>query len=68
MKKTIVIEGMMCQNCVKHVQKAIDSVEGVSGTVSLESNSATITYQDESVISLVKDAIKEAGYPVIGEK
>ena len=68
MKKTIVIEGMMCQNCVKHVQKAIDSVKGVSGTVHLDSNSATLTYQDQSVISLVKEAIKEAGYQVIGEK
>ena len=68
MEKTIVIEGMMCQNCVKHVQKAIDSVKGVSGTVHLDSNSATLTYQDQSVISLVKEAIKEAGYQVIGEK
>ena len=27
MKKTVRIEGMMCQNCVKHVRKALEALE-----------------------------------------
>ena len=29
MTKTLSVEGMMCQNCVKHVTKALAAVEGV---------------------------------------
>ena len=30
MKKTLKIEGMMCEHCEMHVKKALDSIEGVS--------------------------------------
>ena len=33
MKRTIDIEGMMCQHCVAHVKKALDNLEGVSADV-----------------------------------
>ena len=37
MTKELHIEGMMCQNCVKHVTKALESIDGVSEVnVSLE--------------------------------
>ena len=43
MEKTLQIEGMMCQHCVMHVQKALAAVPGVEKTgVSLEEKSAKV--------------------------
>lgn len=43
MKKELMIEGMMCQNCVKHVTNALTGIAGVSDVnVSLENKSAMI--------------------------
>ena len=61
MKKVIIIEGMMCQNCVKHVKKALEKLEGVSSVkVSLEDKSAEVegAAEDEAL----REAIAEAGY------
>lgn len=30
MKKELMIEGMMCQNCVKHVTHALDGIPGAA--------------------------------------
>lgn len=62
MTKTVTIEGMMCQNCVKHATKALNDLPGVTATVDLESKTATVTGEvsDEAI----KAAIAEAGYEV----
>lgn len=58
------IEGMTCQNCVKHVTKALQSVEGVSNIkVDLDSASATLT-ADFSLADKIKAAVEEEDYPV----
>ncbi|MDO4294203.1 MAG: heavy metal translocating P-type ATPase [Eubacteriales bacterium] len=67
MKKTIKIEGMMCQHCVKAVTKALEAVEGVSSvSVSLEDKQAVVegTAEDEALRAAVTDAgyeVKEIG-------
>ncbi|MBO5034566.1 MAG: heavy metal translocating P-type ATPase, partial [Oscillospiraceae bacterium] len=62
MTKTVTIEGMMCQNCVKHATKALNDLPGVTATVDLESKTAVVTGEvsDEAI----KAAIAEAGYEV----
>ena len=62
MTKTVTIEGMMCQNCVKHATKALNDLPGVTATVDLESKTAVVTGEvsDEAI----KAAIAEAGYQV----
>ena len=65
MKKTVKIEGMMCQHCVKAATKALEAVEGVTGvTVSLEEKQAVVegTASDEALTAAVVDA----GYEVTG--
>ena len=43
MKKELMIEGMMCQNCVKHVTHALEGISGASHVqVSLEDKKATV--------------------------
>lgn len=63
MKKTFVIEGMMCQNCVKHVQNALDKI-GVKATVSLDSHTATIEDAGNITDEAIRKAIVDAGYAV----
>lgn len=62
MTKTVIIEGMMCQNCVKHATNALNALPGVTATVDLESKSATVTGEvsDEAI----RKAIADAGYEV----
>lgn len=65
MKKTIHIEGMGCQNCVRHVKEALENLDGVdSAEVSLEKNSAVITLSKDISDEAIKSAIDEAGYDV----
>ena len=69
MKKVLDIEGMMCQHCVAHVNKALSGVEGVEAVeVSLENKNAAVTLAaDVSDEALVK-AVVDAGYEVKGVK
>jgi len=63
MKKTVKIEGMMCQMCVKHVKTALSALDP-NVEVSLENKCAAI---DEKVDdAAIAAAVKEAGYEVVG--
>ena len=63
MKKTVKIEGMMCQMCVKHVKAALSALDP-EVEVSLENKCATL---DASVdAAAIAAAVKEAGYEVVG--
>lgn len=64
--KTIFIEGMMCQHCVKHVQEALNAVPGVkSATVSLENNNAVVTAEDSVTDEALAKAVTDADYKVV---
>ncbi len=66
-KKTIGVEGMMCQHCVKHVHEALASVKGVeSVNVSLEEKNAVVECSENVSDETLTAAIKEAGYEVTG--
>lgn len=67
MKKTISIEGMVCGNCVKHVEEALHELSGVSGVdVSLENKNATVTVSEGVDNAVLEQAIVDAGYEVKG--
>jgi copper chaperone CopZ len=62
MKKTVKIEGMMCQMCVKHVKTALSALDP-NVEVSLENKCATL---DSGVSdAAIAAAVKEAGYEVV---
>ncbi len=66
MKKTLVIEGMMCNHCVMHVEKALKAVSGVeSVTVSLEDKTANVELTGETADDTFRSAIEEAGYQLV---
>ena len=67
MKKQLSVEGMMCQNCVKHVTKALTGVEGVSDVrVSLEEKKAFVEAAPSVSDAALKAAVEDAGYTVTG--
>lgn len=58
------IDGMMCPNCQRHVDKALNSIDGIKATVDLENNCAYIEGEADKQI-LIK-AVEDAGYQVKG--
>ena len=63
MKKTLVVEGMMCEHCKMHVEKALAGVAGVdSAQVDLEKKTATVSMAEDVADQVLMDAVKEAGY------
>jgi copper chaperone CopZ len=62
--KTIAIEGMTCDNCVKHVTRALQGVSGVKEvSVNRENARATVTYDTTKTdMPALDDALKKSGY------
>ena len=66
MKKTLVIEGMMCMHCENRVRKTIEGIEGVeSVVVSHEKGTAEITFSSPVSDDILKGTIEAQGYPVL---
>ena len=65
MKKTLKIEGMMCQHCVAHVTKALSGVDGVETVdVNLKKKTAVVEMAKEVGDETLIDAVVQAGYEV----
>ena len=61
---TLMIDGMMCEHCVRHVTEALQSVDGVTDiNVSLEENKATVTATPDKIQAMI-DAITAEDYEV----
>ena len=57
------IDGMSCENCVRHVREALESLEGVVRVaVSLEKGEAELEATVELIADEIKDALDEEGY------
>lgn len=64
MEKVMTIEGMMCTHCSGRVTKALNDIDGVSATVSLEDKNAKITLTKEIPDEVLIKAVTDAGYEV----
>lgn len=65
MEKTVIVEGMTCHNCVKHVAKALQSL-GADVQVDLETGRAKLQLNSDISDASIKTAIEDAGYSVSG--
>ena len=65
MKKVMKIEGMMCPHCQNAVTKALNGLEGVTATVSLEDKAAYITTEGIVSDDAMKQVVIDGGYKVI---
>ena len=63
MKKEFKVEGMMCNHCRMHVEKALNSMEGVHATVTLNPPVAIVEFSDgeKTLEELQKAVTEEAG-------
>lgn len=65
MKKTLKIDGIMCQRCVAHVEKALGGVAGVEKVeVNLKKKTAIVEITEGVLDENLVSAVTEAGYDV----
>ncbi|WP_318507383.1 heavy-metal-associated domain-containing protein [Bacillus sp. T3] len=67
MNKKILIEGMSCDHCIKHVTNALTELNGVTNVdVNLKENFAILNANTEVKDEDIKFALDDAGYDVVG--
>ncbi len=60
---TLRISGMTCNGCVRHVDKALRGVPGVSAVeVSLPEQRAKIVHEESASVAALVAAVESAGY------
>ena len=65
MKKEFIIGGMMCNHCRMHVEKALNSVPGVTASVTLDPPVATVETADgEMPMEALRKAVEDEGYTI----
>lgn len=65
MTKTLIVEGMMCEHCVKHVTDALKKVDGVTDVnVTLSDKKALVKLSKPVSDEQLSSAVSEAGYSV----
>lgn len=63
MKKQLKIEGMMCDHCRAHVEKALSALPGVTAAaVDLAAGTATVTLASPVEDTALMAAVRDAGY------
>ena len=66
MKKTLLIEGMMCGHCKARVEKALNALTGVSAEVDLENKRAYVEVVDNVSDNLLTQTVDGLGFKVTG--
>jgi P-type Cu+ transporter len=64
--KVLHIEGMSCMHCSARVEKALNGLEGVEANVNLGEKTATLNITGDVNDELLKKAVTDAGYEVVG--
>ena len=60
MKKNFKVEGMMCNNCRTHVEKALNSIDGVKAVVTLNPPVATVEFdKDEMPLEELQQVVSD---------
>ncbi|OIR61862.1 copper resistance protein CopZ [Bacillus sp. FMQ74] len=65
-QKTLQVEGMSCQHCVKAVETSVGELDGVSAVhVNLEAGKVEVSFDADKVsVKDIADAIEDQGYDV----
>ena len=65
MKKVVTIEGMTCQNCVRHMQEAFAKIEQITSVeINLTAKTAIIVNRGDLDDQTITQTVKGAGYTV----
>jgi len=62
MKKKFKVEGMSCGHCRKTVENALNAVDGITASVTLDPPAATIEFSgEEKTLEELQQIIQQAG-------
>lgn len=64
-QRTVVIEGMKCENCKNRVESRLNELAGVSARVNLKEKTAVISMEEEVSDERIRKIIENAGYQVV---
>lgn len=64
-EKTLIVEGMHCENCEIRVENALNRLEGAACKVNLKKKTATVSYSAEVSDELLKSTVEKMGYKVV---
>jgi len=66
MNEAIEVEGMGCDNCVRHVTEALEGLPGVKD-VKVDLTSGQVNFENSESVTMdeISAAIEEAGYKVV---
>ena len=64
-KYILSVEGMHCSNCTRHVENALNSIDGLWATANLEKKSVTVLSKMELEAEDLESEISDAGYTVL---
>lgn len=59
------VAGMSCNNCVKNVTNALDSVKGTWATVDLKSEKAHVRSKNPIDVAAYQNVVEQAGYKLV---
>lgn len=66
MTKKLLIEGMSCAHCVKHVEDALKELKGVvAAKANLDDKSALVELSQDIAEDVIREAIEDAGYDLV---
>jgi Cu+-exporting ATPase len=68
MEKEMLVKGMTCVNCKRHVEEALNALAGVSAQVNLAEASVRLSLAAPVDDETLKGAVEEAGYEVTSIK
>lgn len=63
-EKTLVIEGMHCENCEIRVENALNRLDHVACKVNWKKKTAVVSYSAEVSDALLKSTVENMGYKV----
>lgn len=64
-RKTVTIEGMICDHCKNRVERVLNEMEGVAGKVNLSKKQAIVFMEKEVSDDAIRTVIEKAGYKVV---
>ena len=73
MKKEFKVDGMMCNHCRMHVEKALNALEGVRAAVTLEPPVAEVEFTGDRIYTLAElqkqvNRLRRRGIPIASDR
>lgn len=65
-KRTVLVEGMTCENCAARVTRAINDRDGLAARVELRRRRVVVSMARPASDEELRAAIEQAGYQVVG--